>query len=146
LIARIVELRDQGQATAAIAQTLEREGFHPVRRGARFTGASVRRLLSRCGLSRGRRSASPAVELRAEGEWWLSDLARELDIPQPTLRGWVQRGWLHARQLSGVQGRWLVWADQDELNRLQRLRAFSRSRADQPFPEDMTTPKSKTGS
>jgi DNA-binding transcriptional MerR regulator len=146
LIARIVELRDQGQATAAIAQTLEREGFHPVRRGARFTGASVRRLLSRCGLSRGRRSASPAVELRAEGEWWLSDLARELDIPQPTLRGWVQRGWLHARQLSGVQGRWLVWADQDELNRLQRLRAFSRGRADQPFPEDMTTPKSKTGS
>ena len=147
LIARIVELRDEGHPTAAIAQTLEREGFHPVHRGARFTGASVRRLLSRCGLSRGRRSASPAGELRADGEWWLSDMARELDVPQPTLRGWVRRGWLHARQLSGAQGRWLVWADQDELNRLQRLRAFSRSRADcQPFPEEMTTPKSKTGS
>ena len=143
LIARIVELRDQGQPTAAIAQALEREGFHPVHRGARFNGASVRRLLSRCGLSRGRRSASPAGELRADGEWWLSDLARELDIPQPTLRGWVRRGWLHARQLSGAQGRWLVWADQDELNRLQRLRAFSRSRADQPFPKEMTTPKAK---
>jgi DNA invertase Pin-like site-specific DNA recombinase len=146
LMARIVELRDQGQATDAIAQALEREGFHPVHRGVRFTGASVRRLLSRNGLSRGRRSASPAAELRAEGEWWLSDVARELDIPQPTLRGWVRRGWVDARQLSGAQGRWLVWADQDELNRLQRLRAFSRSRADQPFPEEMTTPKSKTGS
>ena len=92
LIARIVELRDQGQATAAIAEALEREGFHPVHRGTRFTGASVRRLLSRCGLSRGRRSASPAEEPRDEGEWWLSDLARELDIPQPTLRRWVRQG------------------------------------------------------
>ena len=143
LIARIVELRDQGQPTAAIAEALEREGFHPAHRGARFNGASVRRLLSRCGLSRGRRSASPAGELRADGEWWLSDLARELDIPQPTLRGWVRRGWLHARQLSGAQGRWLVWADQDELNRLQRLRAFSRSRAEQPFPDEIKTPKAK---
>jgi DNA invertase Pin-like site-specific DNA recombinase len=143
LIARIVELRDQGQATAVIAKTLEHEGFHPVHRGARFTGATVRRLLSRCGLSRGRRSASPAGKLRADGEWWLSDLARELDIPQPTLRGWARRGWLHARQLSGAQGRWLVWADQDELSRLQQLRAFSRSQADQPFPEEMTRPKLK---
>jgi DNA invertase Pin-like site-specific DNA recombinase len=146
LIARIVELRDQGQATTAIAEALEREGFHPVHRGTRFTGASVRRLLSRCGLSRGRRSASPAEELRAEGEWWLSDMARELDIPQPTLRRWVRRGWAHARQLCGAQGRWLVWADQDEWNRLHRLRAFSLSRADQPWPEEMTTPKSKTAS
>jgi DNA-binding transcriptional MerR regulator len=144
LIARIVELRDQGQTTAAIAEALEREGFHPVRRGARFTGASVRRLLSRCGLSRGRRSASPAEELRAEGEWWLSDLARELEIPQHTLRRWVRQGWAHAQQLCGAQGRWLVWADQDELNRLHRLRAFSLCRADQPWPEEMTTPKSKT--
>jgi DNA invertase Pin-like site-specific DNA recombinase len=143
LIARVIELRDQGQPTAAIAQALDHEGFHPVHRGARFTGASVRRLLSRCGLSRGRRSASPAGELRADGEWWLSDLARELAIPQPTLRGWVRRGWIRARQLSGAQGRWLVWADQDELDRLRRLRAFSRNRADQPFPEEMTTPKAK---
>ena len=42
-----------------------------------------------------------------------------------------------------TQGRWLVWADQDEFNRLQQLRAFSRSRADQPFPEEMTRPKLK---
>jgi hypothetical protein len=89
--------------------------------------------------------ASPAEDLRADGEWWLSDLARELDIPQPTLRGWVRRGWLYTRQLSGAQGRWLVWADQDELNRLERLRAFSRSRADQPFPKEMTTPKERNG-
>jgi len=143
LIARIVELRDQRQSTGAIAQALACEGFHPPRRGARFTAASVRQLLSRRGLSRGRRSASPAGELLEEKEWWLTDLARELDIPQPTLRGWVRRGWLHARQLSGAQGRWLVWADQEELNRLRRLRVFSRRQSDQPFPVEMTTPKER---
>jgi hypothetical protein len=64
LIARVVELRDAGEATGAIADALGREGFHPPQRGARFTGGSIRQLLSRLGLSCGCRPAPSSREIR----------------------------------------------------------------------------------
>jgi hypothetical protein len=68
LIARLVELRDAGEATGAIADALGREGFHPPQCGTRFTRGSIRQLLSRLGLSCGRRPASSSGEIRNEDE------------------------------------------------------------------------------
>jgi hypothetical protein len=145
LIARVAEPRAAGPATGAIAGALDREGLRPPRRGRRFTGAGARQLLSRRGWSWCRGRAAPAGDLLEDGEWWFADLASELDIPQPTVRRWVRRGWLHWRQLSGAHGRWVIWADREELDRLRRLRASSRCRSDQPFPAELTTPRASFG-
>ena len=76
-------------------------------------------------------------------EWWLTDLARELEMPIPTVHSWLRRGWITARKLAGAGGRWILWADADELDRLRRLRASPRGWADQPYPPDLTTPKAR---
>jgi hypothetical protein len=38
-------------------------------------------------------------------EWWSTDLARHLQIPQATMFSWIRRHWLHARQLPIAGGR-----------------------------------------
>ena len=75
------------------------------------------------------------------GEWWLSDLCRELAMPQPTVHCWVRRGWIRGRKLPGAGGRWVLWADAEELERLRRLRAYRRSWPDEPYPPELTTPR-----
>jgi len=140
LLARIVELRRQGQTAAQVAEQLNREGFHPPKRRATFNAGIVRQLLSRQGRF-GRRPR--AVESYALGpdEWWFTDLARRLQLPNPTLYSWLRRGWLHARQLPVARGRWILWADADELDRLTRLRRCLRSWHNQPQAAALTQPK-----
>jgi hypothetical protein len=75
-------------------------------------------------------------DLRGDGEWWLSDLCRELAMPQPTVHGWVRRGWVRGRKLPGDGGRWVLWADAEDLDRLRRLRAYRRSWPDEPYPPE----------
>jgi len=48
-------------------------------------------------------------------EWWLTDLARELQMNALKLRDWATRGWLP------IQEYWVLWADQDEPKRLKAL-------------------------
>jgi len=78
-------------------------------------------------------------------EWWFGALACQLDMPPATLYSWLRRGWVHARQLPGACGRWIVWADDGELGRLRRLRARSRSWSEDPPPKDLTMPKTRPG-
>ena len=54
-----------------------------------------------------------------------------------------KRGWITARKLTGGGGRWILWADDEELDRLRRLRASPRGWADQPYPPELTTPKAR---
>jgi DNA invertase Pin-like site-specific DNA recombinase len=141
LMARALELHGVGNTSRQIADHLNREGFRPAKRRETFNSAMVRQMLSRK-LRSGPRSRALTVEspLR-DHEWWLTDLALALGIPQPTIHTWVARGWIRAHKLPGACGRWILWADDQELDRLKRLRASERSWSDQPYPPELTTPK-----
>ena len=97
----------------------------------------VREILCRRGDAATRPSAHPP----GAGEWWVTDLARELRLPHPTLYSWIRRGWVHARQLPGPGGRWVVWADAEELDRLRRLRTCPRGWYSRPVDPDLIRPK-----
>ena len=57
------------------------------------------------------------------GEWWLPDLARAVGLRLGMVRAWGKKGWLRARK-SPVQGLWIAWADEPEMDRLRRLGAI----------------------
>ena len=101
LMARTEELRNAGRTSAQIAEQLNDEGFHPPNRNP-FDASAIRRLLSRKKNSQARGRIDPS-------QWRLRDLAEKLEMPTNTLRSWLQRGWLHGRQLEGAHGRWLLW-------------------------------------
>ncbi len=51
-----------------------------------------------------------------DDEWFLSDLARELEMPRDTLHSWRRVGWVRARKLPVAGGPWVLWADAEELD------------------------------
>jgi DNA invertase Pin-like site-specific DNA recombinase len=141
LMGRVVALRQQGQTAGQIAATLNQEGFIPPKRRATYNRQMVRQLLARSGPSSGSRSRADGGVLGVD-EWWLNQLALELGMPQITLHSWLRRGWLSGRKLPGGRmGRWVVWADGPELDRLRRLRACPRGWSDEPYPAELTTPR-----
>jgi DNA invertase Pin-like site-specific DNA recombinase len=143
LLQRIDELRAAGQSLTEVAEQLNREGFHPPKRSARFTSGILSRLLAQ----RGRTGPRPRVVEQAgvlgAQEWLLTDLARELAMPQATLHRWVRVGWVHARKLPTPGGHWVVWADADELDRMRRLRTCPRGWSDVPMLAHLTKPKAR---
>ena len=88
-----------------------------------------------------RPQALSAAGLLRKGEWLLSDLARELQMPSATLHRWRQVGWVHSRKLPVPGGHWAIWADRKERKRMARLRQFRRSWLVKSPPLDLTTPK-----
>ncbi|EKU96737.1 hypothetical protein Lepto7375DRAFT_0643 [Leptolyngbya sp. PCC 7375] len=47
-------------------------------------------------------------------------------MPAATLHSWVQRGWVKkARQLTQPPKYWIIWADDNELERLRKQRQRS---------------------
>ena len=137
LIQRLNDLRNAGERALGIATQLNAEGFRPPR-GEIFTGASVRTLLSRQGLSR-LRTALECPEGCGPEDWWAGDLARELGVSVNGVKGWIRRGWVHGRRVRGRCGYWVVWADAEELERLRRLRDQRQT----PYPPELTTPKAR---
>jgi DNA invertase Pin-like site-specific DNA recombinase len=130
LMARIEDLRNAGRTSAQIADQLNDEGFHPPSCN-RFDALTIRRLLSRNGKSE--RTEPP--------QWRLRGLAAKLEMPTGTLRSWLSRGWLHGKQMEGAHGRWILWADEDELSRLKQLRQNQQESSGLPVPTELTTPK-----
>jgi DNA invertase Pin-like site-specific DNA recombinase len=143
LLTRAVELREEGRTSSEIAVQLNHEGWRPPKRRATFNGSMVRTLLSRRALPGPRPRAQDAGGLLRSHEWWFPDLAGRLDMPHPTLYSWLRRGWVHARQLPGAQGRWILWADEEELERLKQLRTCPHTWCDQPRFRQLTTPSSR---
>jgi DNA invertase Pin-like site-specific DNA recombinase len=138
-VQRIRELKAEGHTAAQIAAQLGREGFHPPPGHGPFNKQMVRQLLSRWGLSGGR---NEDVALGPD-EWWLSDLARQLDVHTAKLRGWIRRGWVHGRRSPRLH--WCILrADLEELERLQRLRAHAEAHPFTPYPPELTVPKPGT--
>jgi DNA invertase Pin-like site-specific DNA recombinase len=143
LMDRVLGLHRGGRTSGEIADRLNAEGFRPAKRRETFNRSMVRQMLSRrLRSSRRPRGLAEASPLK-DHEWWLTDLALELGMPTPTVHSWLRRGWIGARKLGGAGGRWILWADERELDRLRRLRASTRGWADQPYPPELTTPKAR---
>jgi hypothetical protein len=85
------------------------------------------------------------ANLLGHDEWWPADLAARLGMSLDALRRWMRVGWVHARKLSDPRGRWTVWADAEELDRMERLRACDRSWANQPQRALLSVPKRREG-
>jgi DNA invertase Pin-like site-specific DNA recombinase len=143
LLNRIDELRAAGRTLSEVAEQLNREGFHPPKRSASFTGAIVAGLLARRGRTGPRPRAVGEPGMLGEHEWLLTDLARELAMPQDTLHRWVRVGWVHARKLPTPGGQWAIWADADELDRMGRIRTCPRDWSNEQMFAQLTKPKAR---
>jgi DNA invertase Pin-like site-specific DNA recombinase len=121
LMNRIIAMRQEGQTIKQIAVQLNAEGFRTPRSRKGYTSTSVRKLLSRGELTRGR---IPTRQLDRH-EWWLPDLARALQMSANKLRDWALRGWVRSRQIP-PRGLWVIWADGRERQRLRKLRTASK--------------------
>ncbi|MEW6734711.1 MAG: recombinase family protein [Acidobacteriota bacterium] len=115
------QLVKEGLTSRQIAEQLNKEGWKPPKRRVRFGDQGVRELLVKMGVSRVHRSKRYCEYKLKKNEWWIPELAKHLGMPRVTLHHWVYRGWVKARQLDGLQGRWIVWADNKELKRLKQL-------------------------
>ena len=122
LTGRIRALAGEGLGNAAIADRLALEGFCTPRLHERFNDGEIQHLIRRLGLRPGldhdhrtdRGSLGP-------GQWWLATLAREIGMPAATLFGWLRRGWATGRQDTRPPYRWIITADQAEVERLRAL-------------------------
>ena len=95
MINRIVEPRHEGRTIKQIAAQLNGEAYHTPRSRKGYTSTSVRKLLSRGELTRGR----IGTRQLDRHEWWLPDLARLLQMSANKLRDWALRGWVRSRQI-----------------------------------------------
>jgi DNA invertase Pin-like site-specific DNA recombinase len=134
---RITELRQQKHTSAQIADVLNGEHWRPPKRRATFNAGMVRSIFYR----RNRATARRVAYDLQPGEWWFGDLAHAVQLPHPTLYTWMRRGWVNAKRLDIGQGRWVLWADEQEIDRLRRLRACPKSWHNQPQAADLTRPK-----
>jgi DNA invertase Pin-like site-specific DNA recombinase len=122
LLDRMRQLFAEGKSYKETANQLHEEGWRPPKRSARLGYQSVKQLAQRWGLQ------GPKFELkqrpieRSAGEWTVIELAAKLQMPHITLHAWLYRGWLQARKEAGSRGRWLIRADEIELERLRALR------------------------
>jgi DNA invertase Pin-like site-specific DNA recombinase len=119
LLQRIRELHEQGATASKIARSLTLEGWRPPRRRTRrITAGMVRVLMVRHGLTpKSNRKAARSYRLK-ENEWWVPDLARELNVPIRNIYHWLQQGRLNGRKIGGERGRWVVVASEKELQQL----------------------------
>jgi DNA invertase Pin-like site-specific DNA recombinase len=141
LMVRIDELQRRGTRYSQIAKYLNQEGFRPAKQAREFhkeiVGRLVRKLHRDCPAAP---RITPKAELK-ENEWYVNDLAGNLDIPRTTLICWTKRGWIHvSRQLPGYRGRIICWADAGELRRLRQLRQTKHHSGDPPLPKSLTMP------
>lgn len=132
---RIVALKQQGYTHDAVARQLNAEQFHSTSGGA-FTAAIICQL---CRKFRVEGSWQDNAAATTSDQWKLSKLAKKLGIPSATLSTWRRRGWVHADHRGG---RWILWADQEELERLHRLVDHQRTGL-QKTPPLLTTPKKR---
>ena len=126
LCERVRELASQGLDSRLIAQRLDAEGYRSPKLVEGFGYQGVQKLMRRVGLRQHQGRQQPPQGLLGEHEWWLKELAERIQMPKQTLYTWVCRGWVSSRQLQGPARRWVVWADEAELERLRRLHELPR--------------------
>lgn len=126
LCERIRALTAEGLSAQAIAERLDAEGYRPPHTGARLGLAAVTALQRRLGLRQGRMPPRSREGL-GPNERWASELAQQLETSRNSLRYWIRRGWVQARQDEGHWHRWIIWADDAEVERLRQIRSRSIS-------------------
>ena len=116
---QVQTLTEAGWAATAIAQALNDAGYCSAHGTASFGAQTIRELQRRLGV----RAPRPRLRSR-EGllpeEWWPAELVRSLGIPRASLSNWIRQGLVRARQLDEPLHRWVVWADEAELERLRQ--------------------------
>lgn len=140
LLSRIKSLLDAKQTLGAIAERLNEEGFRPPKRSPRFTAGILTRFLRDRGIRTGPLPKSVTQQNHLDtDEWWLGDLAAKLKMPIATLHRWQRVGWVASRKVPAAN-RWAIFADAEELTRLERLRDSPRGWP-APYPPELITPK-----
>ena len=116
LCARSRALAQAGYNTAQITACLARQGCRSPKQAKPFSRPSVVELMQRFAVHHPRRRRRRPLRTH---EWWLSDLARAVGVSHSTLHRWRQCGWLQARGHAHSK-RWVAWAAEAELQRLQQ--------------------------
>jgi DNA invertase Pin-like site-specific DNA recombinase len=140
MLERIAALRKTGKSLAEVAEQLNREGFRPPKQRSTFNAQMLSRLLLKQRVHRPRAELSLDSSLLKPNEWWLKNLANHLHMPAATLAWWRKSGWVNARKIDDAGGRWILWANEAEVDRLHALRRHPRGWSDAPYPADLTTP------
>jgi hypothetical protein len=138
---RVVELHGQGRTAGEIAAVLNGEGYQPLHGKERFNKQMIYDFLRRIGVSGLSRGSRLPADALGPNEWGVSALARQLGMPADTLGHWCARGWVGHRKLPGRRGCLVLWADEAELDRLRRLRAFRPDRYPPVYSPELTTPR-----
>jgi len=133
LMARIKTLYQEGKTVPAIAEHLNHEGFVPPRRRGLFSVGTVAPLMERLGLV----GELYRDDILGPDEWWIRDLAAKLKAPTCKVYYWATQGWIHSRKTPSGK-HWIVWADDDELKRLGKLKALRNSYTAQRNPKLVT--------
>jgi DNA invertase Pin-like site-specific DNA recombinase len=126
LCARARQLAAAGLASGVIAERLNAEGFRPPKRRERFGAQGIQDLLQRLGV-RTKHAHQPRRPALGAHEWGLRELAQTLDMPHVTLYDWVRRGWVTGRREETPPRRWILWADDPEVERLRQRHRRSLS-------------------
>ena len=132
LISRIETLAKSGMRSREIARHLEQEGFHSPRHDKPISSMMVQNLMSTDSHLRQQLSEP---ELKAD-QWKACELANHLGMPTKRLKDWVTRGWVTAVQRPFGRT-WVIFADSDELHRLNRLWQSQNGQGRPAPPEEL---------
>jgi hypothetical protein len=123
LCARVQDLTHAGWSLEAMAHQLEIDGFPTLRRRSEqsWRVASVQTLRHQLGLGNTHRQGA-SREALGPNAWWARELADRLGISRNSLLYWIEHGLVRARKERGGWQRWIVWADAQEMERLQGYR------------------------
>ena len=80
-------------------------------------------------------------DLLGPNEWWIRDLATTLKVPVCKVYYWATHGWIHSRKTRSGK-HWILWADDDELKRLEKLKV-QRNSYTARRNHKLTTPKAR---
>ena len=139
LITRIKTLHQEGKSVPAIAERLNQEGFVPPRRRGVFSVGALAPIMQQLGLVGELRRD----DLLGPNEWWIRDLATKLKVRPGKVHYWATQGWIHSRKTPSGKY-WIVWADDDELKRLEKLKVQRNSYTARRNPK-LVTPKARKG-
>jgi len=135
LVHRLRRLYSEGLTVSQMADRLNVEGFVPPRRRGVYSEGVLSPLLRKLGLA----CEFQQKEILRDNEWWVRDLSKQLSVGTQKVYYWIKQQWIHSRR-SPVKKHWIVWADADEIERLQKLKAHQSSWTGARVPE-LTTPK-----
>jgi DNA invertase Pin-like site-specific DNA recombinase/predicted DNA-binding protein (MmcQ/YjbR family) len=137
LMQRIKTLHQEGKTVPAIADRLNEEGFVPPRRRGVFSVGTVAPIMQRLGLV----GELNRDDLLGADEWWIRDLAIKLKVRPGKVHYWATQGWIRSRKTFSKK-HWIVWVDDDELKRLQKLKVLHNSYTAKRNPQ-LVTPKAR---